>query len=233
MPAGAEDTGSSRRWLPGHPTPGTELLGITVGLPMPLGPQVRQSKFPSLHHRSPAEGTLPRHLSLLGETTASRDLPPVPSGMCRAGTPLLFLLFLPRSPLCCECWAPRCHVPARTGGRLLGHLLTQGRNQTGTFPAAAPGGIWAPRAAPHHRDFFCSDISVSLCHLVPTRSRGGGDGDGTCSTHALWGVPQNTHFWGFWLAAAHFFPIRKSTSRLLRGCPRMCFAVVSAVELLL
>lgn len=207
---------------------GDRAPGDHRGTPDASGAAGEAEQIPLLAPSQPSRGDSPRHLSLLGETTAPRDLPPVPSGMCRAGIPLLFLVFLPRSPLCCQCWAPRCHVPARTGGRLLGHLLTQGRNHTGTFPAAAPGGIWAPRAAPHHRDFFCSDISVSPCHLVPTRSRGGGKH----APRALRGAFCKTHAFGVfgWLQ-----PISFPSKRAPPGCCAVAqgCALLSAVELLL
>lgn len=141
-------------WCPGHqeqparaPGPsraGTELLAAAAGdhrgTPGAAGELAagRQSKFPSPRCRSPAEGTLPRHLPLLGQTMAPRGLPPVPSGM-RIPLILILLLFLPRSPLCCKCWAPRCHVPVSLPGLgdPAGSPPHPGQEPDGDFPCGS------------------------------------------------------------------------------------------------
>lgn len=192
--AGAEDIRSSRRGLPGHPEQ-DPAVGDHPGTPRASGAAGelaagRHSKFPSPWCHSPTEGTLQRHLPLLKENNGSprfathsqRDVqswhpPPPPLPPQESAVLQVLGSSLPCLP-----------VPVSPGGRLLGHLLTRGRNQTGTFPAAAPGGICVPRAAPHPQGFFFGDISMSLCHPVLTRSLGTGSSHasrGICRTHAF------------------------------------------------
>lgn len=157
-------------------------------------------------------------------------VPPVASGMRRAGIPLLLFLLLPRRPLHCKCWTPRCQIPASLPG-LGDSCWVTSSPRAGTRRGLSLRQLQVVSGRlelhPTHRDFSCGDISVSLCHLVLTRS------SGTCSLHASWGVLQNARFLGFWLTVADFLPIQRSTFRLLHSCPRMRFAVALAVELLL
>lgn len=98
---------------PCHPEQGTELPAASARVPMGLPALwgcrfarcTKAERLPSPQHRSPARGTCP--------SRGNHQLPgvyPTPGEMCRGGIPLLLLLFLPRNPLRCKCWAPHFHL---------------------------------------------------------------------------------------------------------------------------
>lgn len=184
--AGAEDAGSSKRELPAilsrGPSsqlhlPGSPWASQHCGAAGLLAAR-RQSDFPP--HSTAAQPAAPAPPE---ETTSSLGFTPLQARCAELASPSSSSSSSPGI----HCGAnaglliSTC-VPARCGGWWLpGHLLTQGRNQAGTFPGAAPGSILTPRTAPDLLGCFCSDIFhvpvPPSAHTLQNAGFGGGEGE--------------------------------------------------------
>ena len=207
--------------------------GMTAGLPAPPEPQVSsphegRANFPPCAIAAQPRGLSHGTCSSSGKQRLPGVYHPFPVGCAELASPSSSSsspgvrcaasagLLAATSPCPCQAWRTAAGSPPHPG-----------QEPDGSFPCGSSRWYLSTQSCTPPTEIYCGDASVSLCHLVLTRC------PGTCSSHASWDILQNARFWGFWLAVANFLPSQRSTSRLLPGCPRMCFAVVSAVELLL